>query len=224
VLAERKEKLAKATRRGSLQQNGIPVDRIGPTGFGGSDVLHSEPVRPDGVAGQAAGGEPRAWGKMEGLTLGSAPAPNGGAVVLPGAPGAQVRAVGRPALGSAGPIAAAKLAAQQQSTGGGADSDTAGFTDVFVDLPAGASHGDSRIVSLDPCLSPSGAATILTQPRAHSCLPNGCAESRPCSAPAMCVLQCRATARTLSRQVALCLVAALGATVSAKKAVYKVYG
>ena len=31
---------------------------------------------------------------MEGLTIGSAPAPNGGAVVLPGAPGAQVRAVG----------------------------------------------------------------------------------------------------------------------------------
>lgn len=143
MLAERKEKLAKAARRGSLQQNGIPVDRIGPTGFGGADVVHSEPMRPDGVAsGQVtgSGGEPRAWGKMEGLTLGGAPASGGGQVVLPGAPGAQVRAVGRPALGSSGPIAAAKLAAQQQSMSGGADSGTAGFTDVFVDLPAGMSQ------------------------------------------------------------------------------------
>lgn len=141
VLAERQAKLTKAARRGSLQQNGIPVDRVGPTGFGAADVMHSDPTRPDGVivGVPAPGGmaEPRAWGKMEGLTLAGAPGlASGGTVVLPGAPGAQARVAGgadRP-----GPIAAARLAAQrqqqQQALGGGADG---GFTDVFVDLPAG---------------------------------------------------------------------------------------
>jgi hypothetical protein len=140
VLAERNAKLTKAARRGSLQQNGIPVDRVGPTGFGPADVMHSDRTRPDGVVvgGQAPGGiaEPRAWGKMEGLTLGGAPgSAGGGAVVLPGAPGAQARVAAgaeRP-----GPIAAARLAAQRQQQQPGGGEDAGGFTDVFVDLPAG---------------------------------------------------------------------------------------
>lgn len=140
VLAERKAKLTKSARRGSLQQNGIPVDRVGPTGFGTVDVLHAEPSQPDViVAGQPAGSsaEPRAWGKMQGLTLGSGSgSSSNGAVMLPGAPGAQVRPGETP-----GPIAAAAREAQRQQTGrAGAESATGGFTDVFVDLPAGIVH------------------------------------------------------------------------------------
>jgi hypothetical protein len=50
-LAERQAKQAKQAktgRRGSLQQNGIPVDRVGPTGFG------AESIPPGAVGGKKA--------------------------------------------------------------------------------------------------------------------------------------------------------------------------
>ncbi len=203
VLAERQAKLTKAARRGSLQQNGIPVDRTGPTGFGPADVMRSDPMRVDGVVigGQAPGSiaEPRAWGKMEGLTLGGAPGSAGSsAVVLPGAPGAQARVAG--AAERPGPIAAARLAAQQQQAAGGG-ADAGGFTDVFVDLPAG-TH-TTMIVALRSRYSAS--------PINLEC------------APRSCLLQCRAIVRTslLDHRAVLSRVAARGVLMSAKKAAYK---
>jgi hypothetical protein len=56
TLADRQDKLDRSARRGSLQQNGIPVDRTGATGFGpeaivagfGPDVITSKKDAPAG--------------------------------------------------------------------------------------------------------------------------------------------------------------------------------
>jgi hypothetical protein len=92
---------------------------------------------------------------MEGLDS------SGEVVVLPGAPGAQAR-VAR-AEEKPGPIAAALAAKRQQEqqlpVGGG---EPAGFTDVFVDLPAGAFE----------CVPPpSFAGWLSAVPRPRSLLP-----------------------------------------------------